>query len=60
MTEQHESPAPAAVEEVLASLEGLDDLAPEEHVAVFERAHEALRRTLAEAQAQPGAEVPRG
>ena len=37
----------ADVDRVVASLGGLDDLAIEEHVAVFEQAHESLRRTLA-------------
>lgn len=35
-----------AVDEVLRSLSTLDDLPVDEHVAVFERAHEELRRTL--------------
>ena len=47
------------VDAVLASLEGLDEVAVHEHVAVFERAHDALRRTLADAG--PGvAPAPRG
>jgi hypothetical protein len=36
----------AEVDAVIGSLNGLDDLAVAEHVAVFERAHESLRRTL--------------
>lgn len=35
-----------AVDAVLESLDGLDDRPIEEHVAVFERAHEQLRRAL--------------
>jgi len=37
----------ADVDTVVASLTALDDLPVAEHVAVFERAHESLRRTLA-------------
>jgi polyhydroxyalkanoate synthesis regulator phasin len=36
----------AAVDEVLRSLQSLDDKPVDEHVAVFEQAHEQLRRTL--------------
>lgn len=35
-----------AVDEVLRSLSTLDDVPVDEHVAVFEQAHEELRRTL--------------
>ncbi len=35
-----------AVDEVLRSLSTLDDAPVDEHVAVFEQAHEELRRTL--------------
>ena len=35
-----------SVDEVVASLRGLDDLPVSEHVAVFERAHESLRQVL--------------
>lgn len=35
-----------AVDEVLRSLDALDDAPVDEHVGVFERAHEQLRRTL--------------
>jgi hypothetical protein len=35
-----------AVDNVVASLRGLDDLPVAEHVAVFERAHESLRQVL--------------
>ena len=35
-----------AVDGVLESLDGLDDLSVDEHVAVFERAHEQLRAAL--------------
>lgn len=34
------------VDAVLASMEQLDDLPVEEHAAVFERAHDQLRRAL--------------
>jgi len=34
------------VDAVLDSLEGLDDLPVEEHVAVFDKAHEELRGAL--------------
>ena len=37
----------ADVDTVVGSLTGLDDLPIAEHVAVFEQAHESLRRTLA-------------
>ena len=36
-----------AVDEVLRSMDRLEDRPLEEHVAVFEEAHERLRRTLA-------------
>ena len=36
----------AAVDEVLETLESLDDAPVDEHVAVFERAHEQLRAAL--------------
>ncbi|KRF32468.1 hypothetical protein ASG94_18645 [Nocardioides sp. Soil805] len=36
----------AEVDAVLASLDGLADLPVAEHVAVFEQAHERLRRAL--------------
>ena len=36
-----------AVDAVVASMNGLDDLPVADHVAVFEQAHETLRRTLA-------------
>lgn len=35
-----------AVDEVLASVQALDDRPVDEHVAVFEQAHERLRRAL--------------
>jgi hypothetical protein len=34
------------VDEVIASLEGLDGIPVDEHVSLFEQAHEQLRRTL--------------
>ena len=36
----------AVVDDVLASVQALDDRPVEEHVAVFEQAHERLRRAL--------------
>lgn len=42
-----------AVDEVLRSMERLEDRPLEEHVAVFEEAHERLRRTLAGTEAAP-------
>jgi hypothetical protein len=43
-----------AVDAVLASLAGLEDAPVHEHVAVFESAHESLRRALDEAGQEPG------
>ena len=48
-TEQQAEPETTgdeAVDAVVASLRGLDDLPVSEHVAVFERAHESLRQVL--------------
>ena len=45
------------VDSVVESLAGLDERPVGEHVAVFEQAHDALRRALNEASAAPG---PRG
>lgn len=42
-----------AVDEVLQSLQALDDLPVDEHVAVFEQAHDELRRTLSGAGDDP-------
>lgn len=39
----------ATVDDVLSSLEGLVDRPVEEHVAVFERAHDRLRAALSDA-----------
>jgi hypothetical protein len=41
-----ESTGDPAVDAVVASLRGLDELPVSEHVAVFERAHESLRQIL--------------
>jgi hypothetical protein len=41
------------VDAVLASLAGLEDAPVHEHVAVFESAHESLRRALDEAGQEP-------
>jgi hypothetical protein len=47
----------ADVDAVVASLTALDDQPVAEHVAVFEQAHESLRRTLAGAgQDSPAAD----
>ena len=44
-----------AVDAVVASLRGLDDLPVSEHVAVFEQAHESLRQVLSGAgEPRPG------
>ena len=42
-----------ATDAVVASMDGLDDLPVGEHVAVFERAHEALRQALVDAADAP-------
>lgn len=42
-----------AVDEVLRSLDGLQQRPVEEHVAVFEAAHEALRAALTDAGDRP-------
>jgi hypothetical protein len=42
-----------AVDAVLASLAALEDAPVHEHVAVFESAHESLRRALDEAGQEP-------
>ncbi len=47
------------VDAVLESLDGLDDASAEQHVPVFERAHEELRGALdAPADEASGADVP--
>jgi hypothetical protein len=47
----------ADVDGVVGSLAGLDDLPIADHVAVFEQAHESLRRTLSGAgQTSPAAD----
>jgi hypothetical protein len=47
----------AEVDAIVSSLTSLDDLSVAEHVAVFEQAHESLRRTLAGAgQDSPAAD----
>jgi hypothetical protein len=40
------------VDAVVRSLDGLDDLPVAEHVAIFEQAHESLRRILAGTNAE--------
>lgn len=55
-------PAPTghpAVDEVLRSLRDLEHLPTGEHVAVFERAHERLRRALDEARQDAQTAAPR-
>ena len=49
-----------AVDAVLASLEGLEAMPVHEHVAVFESAHESLRRSLDEAGSGTGDEPDAG
>jgi hypothetical protein len=49
MPAAHEALEDGAVTRVLASLEGLDELPVDEHVAVFEAAHDRLRSALADA-----------
>ena len=44
-----ESTGDETVDAVVASLSGLDELPVAGHVAVFEQAHESLRRALADA-----------
>ena len=48
-----------AVDGVLRSLDGLEHRPVEEHVVVFESAHETLRAALADAAGRPGGQ-PRG
>ena len=55
--ERVEGTGNAEVDAVVGSLTALDDLPVAEHVAVFEQAHESLRRTLAGAgQDSPAAD----
>ncbi len=54
MSEQSETSAPeptgdSRVDDVVGSLDRLDDLPVGEHVAVFESAHDALRGALTDA-----------
>jgi hypothetical protein len=49
----------AAVDEVLGSLEGLEERPVAEHVAVFEAAHESLRAALADADGRTDAPAGR-
>ena len=54
MSEPHPEPTGnPTVDAVLESLPGLDDKPVEEHVAVFEAAHDALRGALANAADHP-------
>ena len=61
--EEHVDSTPTGhdvVDGVVDSLTGLDERPVGEHVAVFEQAHEALRRALNEASAPtPGNPTPR-
>jgi hypothetical protein len=59
---EHPATGHPVVDEVLASLDGLDALPAGEHVAVFERAQDRLREALSEAsdEASPGGNVPTG
>ena len=55
--ESTDSTGNVEVDAVVGSLTALDDLPVAEHVAVFEQAHESLRRTLAGAgQDSPAAD----
>lgn len=47
------------VDAVVSSLDALDDLPVAEHVAVFEQAHESLRRTLAGSPSQQAEQAGR-
>ena len=49
-----------AVDAVLASLEGLEDMPVHDHVAVFESAHDSLRRVLDQAADQAADEAIAG
>ncbi len=60
MSEQHPEPTPQpeatgnpTVDAVLESLAGLEDTPVDEHVAVFETAHDTLRGALANAGNPP-------
>jgi hypothetical protein len=53
---QGEQTGHPAVDEVLRSLERLDERPVDEHVQAFEEAHDALRRTLSDAGSEPDAE----
>jgi hypothetical protein len=44
--EAHPRTGVEEVDDVLTSLEGLDDMPVEEHPAAFERAHDRLRQAL--------------
>jgi hypothetical protein len=50
---EEESTGQPQVDAVLASLSGLDGTPVEEHVAVFESAHDTLRGALADASDAP-------
>lgn len=54
MSEQDPETGHPAVDEVLRSLQQLEDRPVDEHVEVFERAHEQLRQALNDAGNQPG------
>lgn len=61
----HDDPAPLEatgderIDEVLHAVAGLEGRPLEEHVAVFEAAHETLRSALSDAAREPGAPGPR-
>ena len=55
---QVEGTGDQSVDAVVASMNGLDDLPVADHVAVFEQAHETLRRTLAGARAESDQHSP--
>ncbi|MBC2934733.1 hypothetical protein [Nocardioides sp. zg-1228] len=53
---EHEPTGVEAVDRVLADVSGLDGIPVSDHVAVFERAHEQLRRALDARPDAPGAD----
>lgn len=58
LQQQAELTGHPVVDAVLGSLESLDTRPVEEHVAVYEAAHEQLRAALADAADRPSAPAP--
>jgi hypothetical protein len=50
----HEETGEPRVDQVVAGLDQLADLPPDEHVPVFERTHATLRQVLTELDSGPG------